>query len=71
MAMAEVSTLKDYLLSSLKSQARGKRAFKLNILRSQPKRSYALFPWASDANAKVCVEYEMLILSEKVQVESV
>ncbi|KAK9898145.1 hypothetical protein P389DRAFT_193204 [Cystobasidium minutum MCA 4210] len=57
--------LKDHLLSALKSQARGKRAFELCILRSQPKRSHALFPWASESSVKIYVEYEMLILSEK------
>lgn len=66
MAEGSTPTLKDHLLASLKHQARGKRAFELSILRSQPKRSYALFPWASDASAKVYVEYELLVLSEKV-----
>ena len=61
----ESTSLKDHLLSALKSQARGKRAFELSILRSQPKRSRALFPWASDSSVKIYVEYEMIVLSEK------
>jgi hypothetical protein len=65
MTITATATLKEHLLSSLKIKARGKRAFKLDILRSQARRSYALFPWASDANAKVYVEYELIILSEK------
>lgn len=63
-------SLKDYLIPALKSQARGKRAFELCILRSQPKRSYALFPWASESSVKIYVEYELVLLCEKGTVSS-
>jgi regulator of Ty1 transposition protein 109 len=58
-------SLRASLLEALELQARGKRAFRLNVLRSQPKRSHTLFPWASDASVKIYVEYETIILSEK------
>lgn len=63
-------SLKDHLVAALKAHARGKRAFEVTVLRSQPKRSYALFPWASDASVKIYVEYELLLLSEKTSVPS-
>ena len=58
-------TLKNYLLSALAKEVRGKRDFELHILRSQPKRSHALFPWATDPAVKIYQEHTLIILSEK------
>jgi hypothetical protein len=62
-----VQSLKTYLIDALRLQARGKRDFEVSVLRSQPKRSYALFPWASDPSIKIDQEHLLVVLAERHQ----
>ncbi|KAL7006221.1 hypothetical protein EMMF5_004107 [Cystobasidiomycetes sp. EMM_F5] len=54
-----------FVLASLDSQVHGRRDFEINRLQSQPKRAYALFPWASDPSVKVYQEHVLLLLAER------
>lgn len=58
-------SLLQYLLGCLHREVRGKRHFDVNIVRSQPKRAYALFPWATDQSAAVYQEHVLVVLGER------
>ena len=58
-------SLKDFVCEALTRQVRGKRNFDVNIIKSKPKRAYALFPWASDTSVKVWQEHVLLIIGEQ------
>ncbi|GAA5879058.1 hypothetical protein JCM1840_003857 [Sporobolomyces johnsonii] len=58
-------TLLDHLAASLRSGIPGKHAYSLHVVRSQSRRSYALFPHASNAKScKIWQEEVLVVLSE-------
>ncbi|GAA5969415.1 hypothetical protein JCM21900_005689 [Sporobolomyces salmonicolor] len=58
-------TLLDHLSASLRSSVPGKHAYALHVVRSQPRRSHALFPHASNAKScKIWQEEVLVVLSE-------
>ena len=70
MTESTIPTLKSYLLDALSKEARGKRDFEVHILRSQPKRSHALFPWATDPTVKIYQEHTLVVLAERSGISS-
>ncbi|BGP52097.1 hypothetical protein JCM10450v2_008068 [Rhodotorula kratochvilovae] len=64
--MAPPPSLLDFLASSLEASVPGSHRYALHVVRSEPQRSHALFPHASNAKtAKVYHEETLVVLSEK------
>ena len=59
------STLLAHLESSLSTNFPGSHRYTLQLLRSQPRRSHALFPHATNLKTKIWQEELLLILSER------
>ena len=67
--MAPPPSLADYLASQLAASVPGHHRYALHVLRSEPQRSHALFPHATNAkHAKVWHEETLVVLSERRQV---
>lgn len=60
-------TLLDFVRKELERNAYGKRDFLLTVVRSKPRRSHSLFPYASDLSVNVFVEEVLLVLAERPQ----
>ncbi|GAA6057340.1 hypothetical protein JCM3770_001100 [Rhodotorula araucariae] len=69
--MAPPPSLLDFVASALEASVPGSHRYSLNVVRSEPQRSHALFPHASNAKtAKVYHEETLVVLSEKRTVAS-
>ncbi|GAA5937328.1 hypothetical protein JCM3775_006582 [Rhodotorula graminis] len=67
--MVPPPSLLDYLSAQLSASVPGKHRYAIHVLRSEPQRSHALFPHATNANlAKVWHEETLVVLSERRQV---
>lgn len=65
MSVVPEPTLLETLSNSLKNQP-GSHSFVVQVLRSSPRRSYALFPYASNLATKVWQEEVLVLLSDAV-----